>query len=79
MQGSVVSMQDVFVFQHQGITPEGKVLGQLAPTGLRPHFIDRLAQYGEHLSIETFLPQGVVLSEASQPPVNQSVMARSVA
>ncbi len=60
MQGSVVSMQDLFVFQHQGLTPDGKVLGQLVPTGLRPHFMDRLVQYGENLAIETFLPQGVL-------------------
>jgi pilus assembly protein CpaF len=68
MQGSVVSMQDVFVFQHQGIGPDGKVLGQLVPTGLRPHFMDRLAQYGEHLPVETFLPQGVSVPEAPAPP-----------
>jgi pilus assembly protein CpaF len=74
MQGNVVSMQDLFVFHHQGIGPEGKVLGQLQPTGLRPHFIDRMAQFGEHLPVETFLPQGVVLPD---PP--QGTMARSVA
>jgi pilus assembly protein CpaF len=56
MQGSVISMQDLFLFQHQGISPDGRVLGQLAPTGLRPHFADRLAQFGQSLSIETFLP-----------------------
>jgi pilus assembly protein CpaF len=74
MQGSVVSMQDVFHFQHQGIAQDGKVLGQLVPTGLRPHFMDRLAQYGENLPVETFLPQGITLPESMQNP-----MARSAA
>ena len=57
IQGSVVSMQDLFVFQHQGISPEGRIQGHLQATGLRPHFMERLTQYGEHLPIETFLPQ----------------------
>ncbi|MBV9598759.1 MAG: CpaF family protein [Chloroflexi bacterium] len=73
MQGSVVSMQDLFVFQHQGITPEGRVLGQLLPSALRPHFMDRLGQYGEHLPVETFLPHGVALSEPLQVPMGRSV------
>jgi pilus assembly protein CpaF len=58
MQGSVVSMQDLFEVKHQGISSDGKVLGHLVPTGLRPHFMERLTQYGEHLPVETFLPQG---------------------
>jgi len=58
MQGTIITLQDLFVFQHQGFGPDGSVQGALQATGLRPHFMDRLAQYGEHLPIETFLPQG---------------------
>jgi pilus assembly protein CpaF len=55
MQGSVVSMHDIFEFQGRGVDSEGKVLGQLQPTGLRPHFLDRLTQYGERTPVEWFL------------------------
>ncbi|MBV9169404.1 MAG: CpaF family protein [Chloroflexi bacterium] len=76
MQGSVVSMQDVFAFQHHGISAESRVLGQLVPTGLRPHFMERLAQYGEHLPIETFLPQDMTLTE---PTVGMSMASAASA
>jgi pilus assembly protein CpaF len=65
MQGSVVSMQDLFEFKHQGIGPDGRVLGTLEATGLRPHFIDRLVQYGEQLPVETFMPAGLKGAEAA--------------
>jgi pilus assembly protein CpaF len=56
MQGSVISLRDVFEFKGRGIDEHGRVLGQLQATGLRPAFMTRLAEYGEHLPVETFLP-----------------------
>jgi pilus assembly protein CpaF len=56
MQGGVISMHDIFEFQGRGVDAQGRVLGQLTPTGLRPHFLDRLSQYGEHAPVEWFLP-----------------------
>ncbi len=56
MQGGVISMHDIFEFQGRGVDAQGKILGQLQATGLRPHFLDRLSQYGEHVPIEWFLP-----------------------
>jgi pilus assembly protein CpaF len=56
MQGGVISMHDIFEFQGRGVDEQGRVLGQLMPTGLRPHFVDRLAQYGERVPVEWFLP-----------------------
>jgi pilus assembly protein CpaF len=55
MQGSVVSMHDIFLFQGRGVDSNKRVLGQLLPTGLRPHFMERLQHYGEELPLETFL------------------------
>jgi pilus assembly protein CpaF len=55
MQGSVISMHDIFLFQGRGVDANQRVVGQLLPTGLRPHFTDRLRQYGEDLPIDTFL------------------------
>jgi pilus assembly protein CpaF len=55
MQGDVVSMQDIFVFDHgEGIDDQGRVLGRLRPTGLRPQFAERLAQHGYTLPSFTF-------------------------
>jgi pilus assembly protein CpaF len=56
MQGAVVSMHNLFEFQGRGVDAQGRVVGQLQATGLRPHFMDRLTQFGEHLPVETFLP-----------------------
>jgi pilus assembly protein CpaF len=64
MQGPIVTLQDIFVFDHQGIAADGTVQGALKPTGMRPHFMDRLQQHGEHLPIETFLPAGTELDDS---------------
>src|SRR4051794_18506496 len=42
MEDDVVSMQDVFVFDKQGISPDGRVLGAFTATGVRPNFAERL-------------------------------------
>jgi len=57
MQGGVISMHDIFEFQGRGVDAQGQVLGHLTATGLRPHCLDRLAQYGEHVPVEWFLPE----------------------
>jgi pilus assembly protein CpaF len=56
MQGGVISMHDIFEFQGRGVDAQGQIVGNLQPTGLRPHVLDRLTQYGEHVPIEWFLP-----------------------
>ena len=56
MQANVVSMHDIFEFQGRGVDPQGRILGYLQPTGLRPKLLDRLSQFGEHVPLETFLP-----------------------
>ena len=39
---------------------QGRIVGQLQPTGLRPHILDRLNQFGEHVPLEWFLPMARV-------------------
>jgi pilus assembly protein CpaF len=46
MEGDIVSMQDIFVFERQGIDESGKVRGAFKAMGIRPHFADRLALSG---------------------------------
>ena len=53
MEGDVVIMQDVFVFEQTGIV-EGKVQGRLKPTGIRPKFVEKFEVQGIHLPPGTF-------------------------
>ena len=55
MEGDVITMSDIFKFEQTGVGPEGKVLGQLKPTGLRPMFSPRLEVVGYKLRGELFV------------------------
>src|SRR5947207_13156153 len=46
MDEDVVSMQDIFVFDKHGISPDGRVLGTFTATGIRPKFADKLTASG---------------------------------
>ncbi len=39
-------MQDLFRFEQTGVDSQGRVLGDLAPTGVRPTFADAFEQAG---------------------------------
>jgi pilus assembly protein CpaF len=54
MEGSVVTMQDIFVFRKRGIRENGEVLGDFLPTGVRPKFAERLLVSGIHFSTNMF-------------------------
>jgi pilus assembly protein CpaF len=60
MEDEVVSMQDVFVFDKQGVAPDGHVLGTFTATGIRPKFADKLAASGITLP-NNFFEQSVNL------------------
>ena len=48
MEGDVIVMQDVFVFEQTGIV-EGKIQGRLKPTGIRPKFVEKFEVQGINL------------------------------
>ena len=56
MEGDVVLMQDVFVFEKVGVSPEGRVLGTFTATGVRPRFEDKLRASGIALPANFFDP-----------------------
>ncbi len=56
MEGDVISLQDIFVFDRHGMADDGKVLGQYIATGIRPRFAERCRIYGYPLPDEFFLP-----------------------
>ena len=54
MEGEVIVLQDLFLFDYgMGMDAEGKFLGHMKSTGIRPSFSDRLANYG--ISLDTSL------------------------
>ena len=53
MEGDVIVMQDVFVFEQTGVE-DGKIQGRLKPTGIRPHFVERFEVAGIHLPSNIF-------------------------
>jgi pilus assembly protein CpaF len=46
MEGDVICMQDIFVFERVGIDENGRVRGAFRASGIRPKFADRLATAG---------------------------------
>jgi pilus assembly protein CpaF len=53
MEGDVIVMQDIFVFEQTGIS-EGKIEGRLRPTGIRPKFVEKFEAAGIHLPPNVF-------------------------
>ncbi len=54
MEGDVITTQEIFKFERQGIGEEGAVLGELIPTGIRPSFAERLRLAGIPLAADLF-------------------------
>ena len=54
MEGDVITLQDVFVFEQLGVDEAGKIQGRFYPTGIRPKFMDRLEAAGIRLGPELF-------------------------
>jgi len=54
MEGDVITMQDIFVFQRAGVGEKGEVLGRFRPTGIRPRFADKLLLAGCELPGDVF-------------------------
>jgi len=54
MEGDVVVLQDIFVFEQTGIDERGKIIGQLRPTGVRPKFIEKFETMNIYLPSHIF-------------------------
>jgi pilus assembly protein CpaF len=55
MEGDVITLQDIFLFDHQiGFDEQGHSLGTLKSTGLRPKFLDKLTAAGVRMDPELF-------------------------
>ena len=61
MEGDVVTMQDIFVFDRSGTAEGGKVMGRFAASGIRPKFADRFRAWGISLPAGIFENAGDAL------------------
>ena len=54
MEGDLVTMQDIFVFEKTGLTERGRVTGRFRATGIRPKFFERLRTTGVQFPTAVF-------------------------
>jgi len=55
MEGDIITLQGIFLMDYAtGYDQQGRFLGMLRPTGLRPRVLDRLADRGVHVDPSTF-------------------------
>ena len=54
MEGDIITMQEIFLFEKVGITQDGKVIGRFRATGVRPKCCERLRASGIHLPADMF-------------------------
>ncbi len=57
MEGDIIVLSDIFKFNQAGVTTDGKVLGEVNATGIRPNFTPRLEAAGFKLGAEVFAPK----------------------
>jgi len=54
MEADVISLQDLFVFERHGVSPDGRIVGVFSATGVRPKFAERLKAAGLDLPPNMF-------------------------
>ena len=54
MEGDIITMQEIYVFEKAGVTQDGKVIGRFRATGVRPKCCERLRACGINLPADMF-------------------------
>ena len=54
MEGDVITMQDIFTFEQSGVDENGRVIGRLRPSGIRPKCLDHLNARGFDMAADAF-------------------------
>ncbi len=58
MEGDIITLQDLMLFDYgMGVDADGKYIGRLKATGIRPSFSEHLENYGINLPSELFQPE----------------------
>ena len=64
MEGEVITLQDAYSFNYsRGYDGEGRMLGRIEPTGVRPRFAERIADHGIQLPMSLFQVPHEMLGE----------------
>ena len=63
MEGDIITMQDIFVFEQVGVNDNGRAVGQFVATGIRPSFLDRLKSSGCEVDPGLFSRQVLLVDE----------------
>jgi len=58
MEGTTLTMQDIFVFRRTGVSEAGKIEGKLIATGIRPRCHEAIMQAGIELPAEIYMNTG---------------------
>jgi pilus assembly protein CpaF len=64
MEGEVITMQEIFLFEKTGVTSKGGVVGRFRATGIRPKCSERLAASGVQLPMDMFEHVKVINGES---------------
>ena len=59
MEGDMITLQEIFIFERKGIDEDGKVIGRFKATGIRPKVCEKLEAYGYHVDESIFSPNKV--------------------
>jgi pilus assembly protein CpaF len=54
MEGDIITLQDIFVYKQKGKDENGKIMGDVVPTGIKPKFFDKLEKAGIVLPPDLF-------------------------
>ncbi len=57
MEGDVITLQDIFVYEFEGEDNRGRIMGRHRWTGLRPSFWDRVRYYGKEAELAAALEE----------------------
>jgi len=55
MEGDIIILQDIFVFEQKGLDSRGKVVGEFMSTGIMPKFVQKLKEQGINISQDIFI------------------------
>ena len=55
MEGDIITLQDIFVFKQHGKDEKGHIIGSLAPTGIKPKFVEKFEDAGITLPQDIFM------------------------
>lgn len=56
MEGDMIEMQEIFSYEQQGVSADGRSIGAFKATGIRPRFAEHISREGQRLSDRLFIP-----------------------